>query len=150
MWPFISNKSILSLFACNQFYEYENCNISFQFNTFHLGIYRKIKRNVIGPLCEPFCPAVQLCHQYSGFFVRCKSKMSGALLWWLSMWTYNTGAASSNPTFVTKTPLVRKATGNHFIKSTSLEKNSEPCLWFLVLSKLSIQRNFLSQRLDFE
>ena len=39
------------------------------------------------------------------------------------MWTQNTGIVSSNPARVPiKTPLLRKATGNHFIKSISLEK----------------------------
>ena len=35
----------------------------------------------------------------------------------------NTGIATSNPTRITmETPLARKATGSHLIKSTSLEK----------------------------
>ena len=36
--------------------------------------------------------------------------------------------------------LARKATGNHLMKSASLEKSSEPCLWFLLRSRLSTQR----------
>ena len=40
-----------------------------------------------------------------------------------SMRTHNTGVVSSNPARVTiKTPLARKALGNHLIKSTALEK----------------------------
>ena len=39
------------------------------------------------------------------------------------MRTHNTGVVSSNPALVTrKMPSMRKATGNHLIKSTSLEK----------------------------
>ena len=42
---------------------------------------------------------------------------------WLSMWTDNTAVVSSiHPCVTIKAPLVRKATGNHLIKSTSLEK----------------------------
>ena len=38
------------------------------------------------------------------------------------MWTYNTGVVSLIPPCVTfKTPLVRKAAGNHLMNSTSLE-----------------------------
>ena len=39
------------------------------------------------------------------------------------MRTHKTGVVSSNPTRVTiKAPLMRKATGNHLIESTFLEK----------------------------
>ena len=42
---------------------------------------------------------------------------------WLSTRTHKAGVGSSIPAYVTmKTPLVWKATGNHLIKSTSLEK----------------------------
>ena len=40
------------------------------------------------------------------------------------------------------TSLVMKATGNHLIISTFLEKNSEPCLRFPLGSKLSMRRSF--------
>ena len=44
---------------------------------------------------------------------------------------HNTGDVSMNHTRVTiKTPLVRKATGNHLIKSTSLEKAQSPVSGF--------------------
>ena len=43
------------------------------------------------------------------------------------MRTHSTGVASSIPPCVTfKTPLVKKATGNHLMKSTSLEKAQSP------------------------
>ena len=43
----------------------------------------------------------------------------------------NTGVVSSNPARVTiKTPLARKSTGNHLIKSTSLEKAQSPVSGF--------------------
>ena len=43
------------------------------------------------------------------------------------MRTRNTGVVSSNAARVTiKTPLVMKATGSHFIKSTPLEKTQSP------------------------
>ena len=43
------------------------------------------------------------------------------------MRTLNTGVVSSIPSCVTyKTPLVRKATGNHLIKSAPLEKAQGP------------------------
>ena len=43
------------------------------------------------------------------------------------MQTRNTGVVSSIPPRVTiKTPLVKKATGNHFIESTSLETTQCP------------------------
>ena len=39
------------------------------------------------------------------------------------MWTHNKGVVSSIPPCVTfKTPLAKKATGNHLMNSTSLEK----------------------------
>ena len=70
---------------------------------------------------------------------------SSVLAFWLSMRTHNTGVVSSIPPCVTfKTPLVMKATGNHLMNSTSLEKNSEPCLWFLLRSKSSMQWNLNS------
>ena len=63
---------------------------------------------------------------------------------WLSMQTHNTEVVSSFPPCVAfKTPLVRKATGNHLMNSTSLEKSSEPCLWFLLSSKSSMRRSSL-------
>ena len=40
---------------------------------------------------------------------------------------------------IIKTPLVRKTAGNHLIKSISLEKNSQHCLWFLLRSKSSMR-----------
>ena len=39
-----------------------------------------------------------------------------------------------------KAILARKATGNHLIKSTSLEQISEPCLWSLVSATLEIEQ----------
>ena len=52
------------------------------------------------------------------------------------MQTHNTGIMSSNHACVgIKTLLVRKATGNHFIKSTSLEETQSP----LVSAKLEIE-----------
>ena len=60
------------------------------------------------------------------------------------MRTRKTGVVSSIPPCATfKTPLVRKATERHLMNSTSLEENSEPCLWFLLLSKSSMQRLLL-------
>ena len=44
----------------------------------------------------------------------------------LSRWTHNTGFVSTIPLCVTKAPLVTKATGNHSIKSSSLEKTQCP------------------------
>ena len=60
-----------------------------------------------------------------------------------SVRTYNTGVVSSNPTRVTiKTPLARKATGNHLIKSTFLgETQTRPQL--LLRLKSSMQRTYL-------
>ena len=47
------------------------------------------------------------------------------------MWGHKTGVFSSNPTRATiKTPLVRNATGNHLIKSTSLENTKMPTSGF--------------------
>ena len=47
------------------------------------------------------------------------------------MWTRNTGVVSSIPSCATfKPPLVRKATENHLIKSTSLEKPQSPVSGF--------------------
>ena len=47
------------------------------------------------------------------------------------MGTRNAGVVSSNPTRVTnETPLVRKAMGNHVIKSTSVEKAQSPVSGF--------------------
>ena len=47
------------------------------------------------------------------------------------MRTYNTGVVSSIPLCVTfKTPLVRKATGNHLMNSTFLEKTHSPVSGF--------------------
>ena len=57
--------------------------------------------------------------------------------------------SSNPPPVVTKTKLVRKATGNHLIKPTSLEKNSEPCLWFLLRSKSSMSFSFLQSSQQF-
>ena len=54
--------------------------------------------------------------------------------------TYIAGVVSSNPVRVAiNAPLVRKATGNYLINSTSL-KNSKPFLYFLLSSKSSMQR----------
>ena len=59
------------------------------------------------------------------------------------MRTHNTGVVSSMPPCVTfKTPLARKVTGNHLLKSTSLEKTHNP-VWFLLLSKLSMRCSLL-------
>ena len=45
------------------------------------------------------------------------------MAYWLNMRTHNTGVVSSIPPSVTfNTPLVRKATRNHLMNSTSLEK----------------------------
>ena len=54
------------------------------------------------------------------------------------MQTHNTRVVSSNPTRVTiKAPLVRKANGNHLIKSTSLDKSESPVSGFC-LAELEI------------
>ena len=51
----------------------------------------------------------------------------GAAAWWLNVRTHNTEVVSSSPVGVTiKMPLVRKLTGYHFIKPTSLEKTLSP------------------------
>ena len=56
------------------------------------------------------------------------------------------GCVSSIPPCVAfETPLARKATGDHLMISASLEKNSEPCLWFLLRSKSSMQRSISLQ-----
>ena len=57
---------------------------------------------------------------------------SGAVVQWLSMRAYyNTEVLSSNPIrFTVKAPLVRKAMGNHLIKSTSPEKRQSPVSGF--------------------
>ena len=54
------------------------------------------------------------------------------MAYWLSMRTHNTGVVSSIPPCATfkKTPLVRKATGNHLTNSTSLEKRQSPVSGF--------------------
>ena len=50
---------------------------------------------------------------------------------WLGMRTHNTGLVSSIPPCVTfKTPFVRKATGNHLMNSTSLDKTQSPVSGF--------------------
>ena len=60
---------------------------------------------------------------------------------WLSVQTRKTGVVSSNPARVTiKTPLVRKAMGNHLTKAVSLEKVSELCLLSRLRSKSSVRR----------
>ena len=65
------------------------------------------------------------------------------------MRTHNTRVSSSIPLCVTiKTPLVRKATRNHLIKSTSLEKLQSSHLWFLLRLKSSMRRSFLGTYLD--
>ena len=62
--------------------------------------------------------------------------------WGLKSQGFNIGVVSSIPPCVLiKMPLVRKAMGSHVIKSTSLEKNSSPCLWFLLRLKSSMQRS---------
>ena len=54
---------------------------------------------------------------------------------WFSVRTHNAGVAGSNPARVTrKAPLIRKATRKYLTKSTSLEKNEQSCLWFLLSS----------------
>ena len=59
------------------------------------------------------------------------SRYRGAMVLWLSMLTHNAGVVSSMPPCVTfKTPLVRKATGIHLIKSTSLEETQIPVSGF--------------------
>ena len=56
---------------------------------------------------------------------------SDAVVYWLSMRSHNAGVVSLIPPFVTvKMPLVRKVTGNHLIKSTSLEKTQNPVSGF--------------------
>ena len=42
-----------------------------------------------------------------------------------------------------KTPLMRKATGDHLIKSTSLENTLGVLWWFLLTSDSSMPRSFL-------
>ena len=59
------------------------------------------------------------------------SSHSGAVAWWLSMRNHNTGVVSSiHPCVISKTPLVRKATGNHLMNSTSLQKTQGPVSGF--------------------
>ena len=42
----------------------------------------------------------------------------GAVVWWLNMQTHNAGVVSSIlPCITIKTPLMRKATGNHVLKN---------------------------------
>ena len=54
-----------------------------------------------------------------------------AVVPWLSMRTHNTGVVSLIPPCITiKIPLVRKATGSHLIKPTSLEKAQSPVFGF--------------------
>ena len=59
--------------------------------------------------------------------------------------THHAGAVSSNPTSVIiRASLMRKATGNHYIYRIPFPgKNSEPCLWFLLRSKSSMQRSII-------
>ena len=55
------------------------------------------------------------------------------------------GVVSCNPVRVTmKTPMARKATGNHLMKSTSLYKTGKTFLWFLLRSKSSMQRSSIA------
>ena len=73
----------------------------------------------------------------------------GVVEWWSGVMVkhadHNAGVLSSIPPCVTiEMPLVRKAMGSHLMKSTSLEKNSEPCLWFLLRSKSSILWDFMN------
>ena len=50
---------------------------------------------------------------------------------WLSVQTHNAGVITSIPPCVTfQTPLVRKATGNHLMNSTSLERTQSPVSGF--------------------
>ena len=62
------------------------------------------------------------------------------------MWTQNIGVVSSIPSCVTfKTPLVKKAMGDHLMNSTSLEKIQSPVSGFCydrnrVCSALSFKR----------
>ena len=54
-------------------------------------------------------------------------KLFGASVWWLCVRTHTTWIASSNPARVPiKTPLARKATGSHLVKSTSLGETQSP------------------------
>ena len=65
-----------------------------------------------------------------GFRIR-SQKASCAVVYWLSMRTHNAGVVSSKLVRVTiKTSLVKKATENHLIKSTSLEKTQSPVSGF--------------------
>ena len=56
---------------------------------------------------------------------------------WLRVQTHNTGVVSSNPTCHNKNVIGEEDNRNQLIKSTSLGKTQEPCLWFLLLSKSS-------------
>ena len=56
---------------------------------------------------------------------------SGAMALWLSVRTHNTGVVSSiTPCVTFKTPLARKAAGNHLMNSTSLEQTHSPISGF--------------------
>ena len=91
-------------------------------------VHKKTKRNTI------FIKVAKIItfkkdNETNGY-VAAKEKyaaISGASVYWLSMRTHNDGAMSLIPPCVTiKTPLVRKATGNHLVNSTSLEKTQSP------------------------
>ena len=61
------------------------------------------------------------------------------------MWTQNTGVVSSIPSCVTfKTPLVKKAMGDHLMNSTSLEKIQSPVSGFCYdRNRVCSERTFL-------
>ena len=61
---------------------------------------------------------------------------------WLSMQTHNTGVVSSIPQRVTfKTPLARKAIGNHLMKIHVPRLTQSPVSGFLLRSKLCMRRS---------
>ena len=53
---------------------------------------------------------------------------------WSSVWNCNAGILSLNPArFAIKVPMVRKATGNHLVKPTSLGETQSPVFYSALL-----------------
>ena len=103
---------------------------------FSSDIHKRIRRRVIaGVRLEIVFPECFIKRLFSTTEIPSARKITCDVEW-LSLGTHNTGVVSSNPTPVTiEKPLVRKATGNHRIKSFFLGKNAEPYLRFLPRAK---------------